>query len=223
MKFVYTHWSEPIIWSNKIPVVVIENHYAFRSFLCDLKNGIEGQESNCILSKSNKILDCAKYAELFLDFIDFDINRKSLLTKVIANLEHTAISAENYLKTQQFLNMLEQYVEEWSFDLPFELTAKKMSITNILKSIGLEFSNDYVGACGEMEKILDYMEFVREFENDKMFVTVNMRAYFQDEELLQFLESCLSREIKLLMIESQCYSNLPCEKRLIIDEDLCEL
>lgn len=35
----------------------------------------------------------------------------------------------------------------------------------------------------DAEKLIDYMELVREFDRDKLFVTVNMRGFFVDSEM----------------------------------------
>lgn len=71
-------------------------------------------------------------------------------------------------------------------------------------------------------KILDYMELVREFDRDKLFITVNMRAYFDDVLIEQFMKTAISHEFRILMLESNAYRALPYEKRTTIDADLCE-
>lgn len=66
------------------------------------------------------------------------------------------------------------------------------------------------------------MELVREFDRDKLFITVNMRAYFDDEIIAKFQKTALSHEFKVLMLEAYAYPPLKLEKRLTIDADLCE-
>ena len=65
-------------------------------------------------------------------------------------------------------------------------------------------------------------ELVREFDRDKLFVTVNMRTFFADGIMERFLETVRSHEFHVLMLESQSYARLAPEKRITIDADLCE-
>ena len=66
------------------------------------------------------------------------------------------------------------------------------------------------------------MELVREFDGDKLFVTVNMRDWFSDESIQAFMHTVLSHEYKVLMIEACSHSRLCEEQRVTIDMDLCE-
>ena len=70
--------------------------------------------------------------------------------------------------------------------------------------------------------LLDYMELVREFDHDKLFITVNLRSYYNDETILKFMETVLAHDYKVFMIENKDYPVLAKEKRRIVDEDLCE-
>ena len=222
MRFVYPEWSEPVIWGSRIPTVVIENQLAFRNFLCEVYAAAEGGVSKCVLSKEDKILDAAKHMEIISEFVCFDINKKPLLNKIIGTIENVALNGENYLKAQKLLADIENLVDEWSFDYSCDIVATKLSIPNVLKAIGLELKNDYSGHSGEIEKIIDYMDLVREFDRDKVFVFVNMRAFFADDDVAAFFKTCLSHEYKVLMIESQSHPFMTEEKRITIDMDLCE-
>ena len=57
--------------------------------------------------------------------------------------------------------------------------ATKISVTTLFKAIGIELHDDYEGEYGAAEKLIDYMELVREFDRDKVFITINMRSFFR--------------------------------------------
>lgn len=223
MKFIYSEWEEPCIWNGGcIPTVVIENQKAFRGFLCELNAALDGSPSKCVLSDGNKQLDIAKNIEIISEFVQFEINQKPLIGKIISSMENAALESERYLRTQELLAALENAVSEWSFDFSCDVIPTKLSVPNILKSVGIEIRNDYSGHNGELEKILDYMELVQELDRDKLFCFVNMRAYFLDAAIDNFIQTCIAHENKILMIESKTYPILPNEKRITIDMDLCE-
>lgn len=223
MKLAYPAFSDVIIFDgNSTPTLVIENQSLFRKTICDMAISTEGYDTDLVLSKNEKIIDISKNAELLTDFINFDINKKSLLNKVIAELEKAAVSPEHYLKTQELLAEIDRRVDEWAFSFPCDIISSKISVSTLLKAVGIEIRNEYDGHIGEVEKILDYMELVREFDRDKLFVTVNMRTFFDDAAMQEFLKTVASHEFKVFMLESQAYPLLDFEKRTTIDTDLCE-
>ena len=67
------------------------------------------------------------------------------------------------------------------------------------------------------------MELVREFDRDRLFVFVDLRAYFPKRELLEFARTAISHRFKVLFIEPREYPRLECERRVVIDSDLCEI
>lgn len=223
MKLAYPAFSELITFdSDRIPCMVIENRQLFRTFLCDVASAIDGCRTDLVLSDRDKILDNSKYIEVVTDFINFDLNKKSLITKIIGELERTAVSPEHYIKTQELLAEIDQAVGAWAFSFPCDIISSKISVSTLLKAVGIELRDEYEGHLGEVEKVLDYIELVREFDRDKLFITVNMRAYFDDSLIEQFMKTAISHEFRVMMLESNAYSILPKEKRTTIDTDLCE-
>lgn len=73
-----------------------------------------------------------------------------------------------------------------------------------------------------LERLIDYMELVREFERDKLFVYVNLRSFFSDEEIERFLRTALDHGYRILLIDAQSHEKLLLENRVTVDNDLCE-
>lgn len=72
------------------------------------------------------------------------------------------------------------------------------------------------------EKIIDYIELVREFLGDKLFIFINMRTWFSDESVNEFLATAVAHEYKVLLIDGFSAPLLENENRLTVDDDLCE-
>ena len=47
------------------------------------------------------------------------------------------------------------------------------------------------------------MELVREFDHDKLFITVNLRSYYNDETILKFMATVIAHDYKVFMIENK--------------------
>lgn len=151
--------------------------------------------------------------------LSFEIGRKSLMTKIQSRMEAEALNARNYVKTMQLMGELEQFLQELAFDLPCGITCDKISIGGVLRSAGIEILDDYEN---ELERILDYMELTRELERDKLFVLVNLRSFYSDEEVAAFFRSVLDHSLCVLLVDSVSKAMLPLEKRVTVDADLCE-
>lgn len=223
MKFVYGKIDNVFQWKqSQIPSLIVENQNLFRSLLQDIFLSMEGCTTPVVLSLDNRPLNAGKYMEVISDFINFSINQKGLLNKICVALEQVSTDAEHYLATQKLLMDIGTAIEEWGFGFPCNIVANKVSVSNLLKAAGIELQDDYQGEMGEVERIIDYMELVREFERDKIFILVNMRSFYSDEVIEQFLKTAISHEYKVLMLESFSRPILPLEKRWTIDGDLCE-
>lgn len=86
-------------------------------------------------------------------------------------MEEVAVDETHYVKTAEMIGALEQYLAELSFDLPCGIVCDKLSIGGVIKAAGIGIADDYEN---DLERLLDYMELVRELERDKLFVFVNL-------------------------------------------------
>lgn len=204
---------------SQVNTVVIENPDFLRALICDLYSQLQGNEGDFILSDDNKILPISKWAELIDNCIHFELNRKTLVNKICATMEQTANTEGFFLKTTELLGAIEAYVENLAFELPGDIICGKCSVAGILKGIGISLRDDYEDP---LERLLDLMELIREFDRDKLFVLLGMRSFYSDEKMEQFLKTVLDHKYRVLLIDSISKEMLFHEKRITIDIDLCE-
>lgn len=224
MMLVYPEIQQEFEFSNShVNSLVIENRGLFLRFMEDIHAQINGFDGKAVLSEKFVPISIAKRLELIYDFIGLEINRKALLNKAVAIIEKTALDEEHYLVVQKLLSQIQSFIKECSFNLQCNIIADKLSINSMLKAAGVAFADDYGGVKGYAEKLIDYMETVRELECDKLFVTVNMRSFFDDETVESLCETVMKHELKLLMVENKEYDMMRCEHRVIVDSDLCEI
>lgn len=95
----------------------------------------------------------------------------------------------------------------------------KLSIGGVIKAAGIGIADDYEN---DLERLLDYMELVRELERDKLFVLVNLRSYYSDADLNTFLDTVLQHAFRVLLIDGASRKLLQNEQRITVDADLCE-
>ena len=199
--------------------LVVENKKMFFDMVNSIAEQINGGRGDCVLSIKDKPVELSKYADLTIQFAPFELNRKSLLTKLYSVLEHKALLAENYTQTGNLLIEIERYMLYLSEELPFDVNCQRLAIGVIIKAVSPEFDDTDKSA---LEKIFTYMELVRELDRDRLFIMVNMRSYFADSEMELFVESANLHGFRVLLLESTSQSRLKNTQRYTVDEDLCE-
>ncbi len=198
--------------------VIIENQSKLYEILCDIKQQIDGTDGKIVLSEDNKVLNVSKHMELLMQFIPFELNKKILVNKMIAYFRQVATDEQHYCETNEMLAMLESYLLKLSIELTGNLKFTKMGLDAILKAIGIEFEDDYESLA---ENLIDYFELVREYDKEKLFITVNLRSFVSYDEICKFVKDIIERGYQVVMIENAEYPILANEKRYIIDENLC--
>lgn len=205
---------------GEVNTLIIENPMFMHSFLTDLTNQLNGTDGQIIVSEDDKPLNISKSVELLDSFFPFDINRKALITKISSILEKEAISADHYEDTCNVLSHIEKYLFDLSFNCSADIIFTKISAPMLIRGAGIEIRSE---ASGLAESILDYMELVREFDRDKLFIMLNLRSFISDSDTNFLLRSVLSKGLHMLMIESKAGDYLQSERRWIVDSDLCEI
>ena len=202
-----------------INTLVIENKDFFVQFLNDIVAQIDGMTGQAVLSLDGDIIEISKYVEVLDRFVPFEINKKNLLNKILHSFEKTSLDEEHFEATQKLLIEIENYMDDIAFAESCDIMCTKVSISNLIRSVGIEIRDEYESLG---EKVLDYMEMVRAYDHEKLFIFVNFRSYMPDDKLDLFIKSALSKGLKFILIDSAGYEILPSEKRITIDKDLCE-
>lgn len=202
-----------------VTTLVIEEPSFFRTFLRDIDEQIRGGSGRAVLSRKENILPFDRHAEMLDSFLHFQLGRKPLLNKLVSRLESLAMEEENYLKTASLMSELERYILELAMPLPCGVVCGKMNFGGILKAVGVEISEDQES---DLERLLDYMELTRELERERLFILVNLRSYYSDAEAEAFFASALAHELLILPVDSVSRPKLKNERRVTVDEDLCE-
>lgn len=133
-------------------------------------------------------------------------------------MQKLAMDEEHYYQTSELITLLESYLLDLSVELTGNIELSKITWENTIKAVGVEFADNYDSRA---EKILDYMELVREYDSERIFITLNLRSYISDNEMNKFVNDVVVRGYKLLMLENTEYPIIEHEKRYIIDADKC--
>ena len=202
---------------DKVTTLVIENKKTFLQFIYQMYLGINGNDVDLILSEDGKEIKLSKTGELVTSIVPFDINEKRLLTAVLNALDKEAMDDLNHMTTMELLADIEKYIYRMSESLPLNIDTS-LSFAALLKAAGIKFIDD---SLSELEKIFNYMIATNEMLGKKLFAFVNLRTYFDTEEILPFIDTVTKHKLHLLLIDSLDHGIIKGVNNYIVDKDLC--
>lgn len=221
MRFVYPTIYEVFNTENGFyNSIVIENKRLLTEIVTDLYNQKNGNTGKVVVSENDEPISVAKNVEIIDKFIPFDLNTKTIINGVANAIEKCAVNEENIGKTLSLVAEIEKYLMDLAFEFPCGISFTGVSASSLINHSGITVESDLQSIS---EKVCEYMNLVTEFDRKKLFVTLNMRSFVDDEEMEKFAETVVVRGYDVIAIESCAYKKLKNEKRLIIDDDLCEI
>lgn len=220
MKIVHPKINSKIeISDHEISVLVIEAPEFFYELLMDIKSQINNFEGNTVLSVRNEPVSFHKCVELITDPLAIEMNSRTIMKKVLVAMEKCSQDAVYYERTQKLMAEIETYINDLSLNFDTEIECQDVSFQQLLKAAELTVVDEYSRL---VDRIYAYMELIREFEGDKLFVFVNLSSYIRKEQLQEFVNTVVGHSFRVLLIDSHDFERIEQENRLIVDCDLCE-
>lgn len=221
MKIVHPKINSRIEISDQfINVLVIEDPDFLYELLTDIKRQMDSWNGATVLSIHDEPVSFHKYAELITDPLSVEINNRGILKKVAAAMEKCGQDDIYYEQTQKLMAEIETYINELALNFEADIECHEVSLQQILKAVELTVADEYTSL---VDKLYAYMELVREFEGDKLFILVNLSSYIGKKQLQEFADTVIGHSFQVLLIDSHDFQRLENENRLIIDRDLCEI
>ena len=201
------------IFLDEIAIVIIENPAVAMTgcLLSELMEPFRILIDRAVYDRKPEVLDkeCKRYlANLLNSQIRIGGSHQTLLAGIGIYVRSVfdALSEEFFLRTSELLCRLEAYMEDLAFSLPCDIVCEKCSASSLIKSMGIHIREEYEDP---LERLLDYMELVREFDRDKLFVLVGLRSFFSDAALEAFGKTALDHGFRMLWLD--CVDRKNCQ------------
>ena len=166
-----------------------------------------------------KEINLTNKLNIIIDYFNIDFNNKKYLTEV-NKLFIEQLTEDNRKKInneyKKIVSSLKTILNK--IDIPITIN-EELDITSLLKMFKLSInSKDEI-----IEKLLLLIDIEKMFHVNKLLVFVNLKQYLSKEELKELYKYSIYNNVKILLIDSECYGTCnEFEKKLIIDENLEE-
>lgn len=198
--------------------VVLESPLLMRQFIESLDAQINFDKGPFVLSDGQKTAALAKYLELIVNPFAVDINQRKILTKVHQELEKNAVREDMYQRTAEIRRCLHNYLQEllMTVDYPLEYNFD-FSLGKLLVPVGVQFAlEDSLPG-----RIVQYIDLCSSLFGLKIFVLYQFSSIFSAEEMQCFIRDMQYRKISIVLLETAVPDNIPFDKILVVDNDLC--
>ena len=222
MRLVYPDFNFEMLLSTEKPTtIVIENQLLFSTFVSDLWNQTNGISGELILSEDENLLSFDKAATAIINPFSVNFSDKKITTAIHKELFN--ISNDFYLEemseiNSQIVQLLDSLECKVDYPISFDID---MDFKDILKIYNVKANND---SEDFLDKIVSYIKLLRRICSIRLFIFVNLKAFFTEKQLEALYKECLYEEVFLINIESHDYGKqTQTENYAIIDKDLCTI
>ena len=208
------------ISEDYVQLLIVENPTEFYLMVSDLDGQFDGREGTFVFSMDGQIVPAIKYGAMVSNLFHFDLNDKKLLTLLYKRLE-SVVFGDKIAFFNDLTAKTVAVLEEFFVSVPFALEYEEPQPSDYLKASGVKFAKVYETL---EEKLVCYINALIELKQCEFFVFVNLKSVLSDEKLGQIYAHCRAEQVGLLLMEDgKRRQLLPCEKAVIITEDLCEI
>ena len=175
--------------TTKINYLCIERHSVFRHMILELYEQYNGGEGPWIYNVNAKGVPIDKSLHVIMNPIQVDVNSKTILTKLNANLvKESNLIMEDLHDT---VSKLHQFFYKLEFGFTLAIEHKEEIVASDIIKLGTfkihESDTDAV------VRLVDYIDVVHELLHPDLFVIMNIDMYLDSEELHQFFNTILAK------------------------------
>lgn len=208
---------------NKVDVYIIENTLFFRKIVVDLFNQVEKNlNGDFMLFEGLEQISLSRNVLIISDFLNLDYNNKKYinhlykkLIDLVNGLEFQNIKYELENKIYNFLLKLKDYS-----DYPIDFN-DELNYIDLFKAFDVKFevdSNLYI------ENIINFIDICYKLNLMKCVIFVNIKNFITKDECYLIYKELMYKKIPVILFENHDrYTLNEYERKIIIDNDLCEL
>jgi len=222
MKINFEYLDNNITISNEnIFALEIENKSYFFRIINDLNAVSQGKmiDNISFYNSDNKEINISNKINIVIDYFNIDYNSKKIINYLYKSLKET-LDIDIKERINNYYNKIQNIISKSLVEYNLSLSLNdEYDIDTIFKM--LKISIDKKDSL--LENLLLLIDIENLFKIDELLLFVNLKQYLSVHELNELYKYSLYNNVKILLIDSQCYGGtLNSEKKLIIDSNLDE-
>lgn len=213
--------NEIAVQNNNVFNIEVENKAYFYRLINEFNLISKGiiSENIFFLDEDSNELNLLNKIDLYIDYFNIEFNSKKIINnlykvlKTNINEEDKAKINKCYLKIKNILS--KSFLD---YNLPL-LINDEFDIDTILKllKVSIDSKNNL------LDNLFLLIDINNNFKINELLIFVNLKQYLTLEELNELYKYSIYNNVKILLIDSQCYGvTNKFEKKLIIDGNLDE-
>jgi len=207
---------------NYYHILIIESKTLLFKVIKDIKNQLNNEYGDFVLSLKDKPIELKNNLELILDPFELQINNRKILTQIQNLAISEAKNEVHYEETNKIICELEKYAQNLAYTFNGNIIPKDIiSCETIIKSINFQidtFCDNFYGS------IFEYIQAITKYLGIQVFCFVNLFSYLENEEIKELMHSCKNSHLNIIFIESNDINiEIECCKKTIIDSDFCHI
>lgn len=220
MKISNPVFSSPLQWNDtQVGVIVLERPSVFAKFVADISRCADREDAESVVSLDGKELKKANDIIVIRDPLAVDVNEKRILSAVMSQICGLA-NGEFAVSVREISAEFQRVFYEISSKLDYPAyLPDDLSWERLLRGAGV-----FLDAGSSMlERLVCYIRAAGDVLHCKLIVLVGVKAYLEQNELLEVYANAAAAGVSLCFVEASQYGLIGPEQVIVLDNDLCEL
>lgn len=197
----------------------IEDTQIYYEFVRELKNQIDGEDGNFVLSNNLKSLKLDSSAEIIVGPFDMAFDSKKIANLISKRIVKTAVEDEYFIKFQTIEKSIMEYLRNLIIDADLPVEVGPIEIENLIKASSFKTSE----SNSFYDNLVNYVSLLLNLSKPKLLILVDIKRYIKPESFTQFLHFLQYEDINVLFIDCFLRKILNNGARTyFLDKDHCE-
>ena len=222
IKISHKNVETPIALKENLPLILsIENQNEFYRMVIDLNRAFTDDESEFSFWVDGERFSPDKRGEIILSPFYFDATDKKIVALLHKKLQKNFCDGSFIVDFNAINASLELFLDNLCSTVDFAVEYNALTIEDALKACGIKPAKTYDSL---LEKLVCYVNILIELKSLSFIVLTGFKNVLTADELQAFYKHCELKKVSVLLVEGKIFGEkFPCERRITITEDLCEI
>lgn len=207
--------------TKRVNAIHFEDKTIFSKMVFGIQNVCNGNTVEDSISITDENMESQiKNCVFVWDLFNINLNDKRIMNELVKYVQRELNSDMEQLKEfASHYSYCVNEIEKLTLELPIEVSCShELNIPDFLKAMSLKVSDTFSDTL--LDKVHRYIDIIKFIGIAKLIIFVNMKQFFNEQELIEIYKYAMYNEINILLLESSdCNKALEYEHVIVIDKD----